>query len=88
MVPLRWMVKSNDTRPPVHPEPETLYLLYFSQLVELATSQFAVPKADAEEMAYEVLIAAMHRTPAVANLQKWFEGAMICAAMRFNDDAR
>lgn len=70
--------------PPPLPELDQFHETHFPELVAIGTSQFAMPAADAEELAQEVMLAALCRIPPlpanVADRRTWLHAAMRTAA--------
>jgi DNA-directed RNA polymerase specialized sigma24 family protein len=67
-------------------ELEAIYKLHFNVLSEMAVSEFHLPHGDAEELAHDILIAAIRSSPRITDLTTWLRGAVTCAAAEYNGE--
>lgn len=62
---------------------EAIYTHHFGILTQIATSEFQIPEPDAEEMAHDVLIAALRQSARIDDADAWFRGAITFAARHY-----
>lgn len=63
------------------------YQSHARELREIATAQFGLSDADAQELARGVLLSSLLRIGS-GDLRSWLRGAMVCAARRFKEGSR
>jgi DNA-directed RNA polymerase specialized sigma24 family protein len=61
-------------------ELEAIYRRHFDALKQLAVTEFEIPEPAAEELAHDILIAALRRPSRITDLSAWMHGSMACAA--------
>ena len=79
------MMTTGD-RPRKRPRRRVRYRAHARELHEIATTQFGLPDAVAQELAHDILLASLLRI-GTSDLRSWLRGAMVCAARRFKEGA-
>lgn len=59
---------------------EAFYARYFPALVSAATTRFAIPEDEAEELADAILVSSLRHLPTMDDVQTWLLGALTCTA--------
>lgn len=67
---------------------EAVYTRHFGILTQIASAEFHIPDEDAEEMAHDVLLAALKQSDKIQNADLWFRGAIVHAAQRYTKGRR
>lgn len=62
---------------------EAIYTRHFGIITQIATSEFRIPEPDAEEMAHDILIAALRQSARIDDADAWFRGAITFAARAY-----
>lgn len=68
-----------DTEPNPLADPETLYDRHVPGLVDYAVEELHVPRAEAEELAANVLLASLRQLATIPDLAVWLRAAMTFA---------
>lgn len=71
-----------DTEPNLLADPESLYHRHVPGLVNYAVRELGVPRAEAEELAMNVLLASIRQLATIPDLAVWLRAAMTFAARR------
>jgi hypothetical protein len=61
---------------------EVFYARYFPALVNAATTRFAIPEDEAEELADAILMSSLRHLPTMDDVQTWLLGALTSAVAR------
>jgi DNA-directed RNA polymerase specialized sigma24 family protein len=61
---------------------EAMYDHYMVALTLIGTSQFGMRRADAENLAHDILIASLGSMSRIADLRTWLTASMLSAAQR------
>jgi hypothetical protein len=77
------MMTSGD-RPRRRPQKRVRYRAHARELREIATAQFGLPDAVAQELVHDILLSSLLRIGS-SDLRSWLRGAMVCAARRFKE---
>jgi hypothetical protein len=59
---------------------EAFYAQHFSALVRAATTCFAIPEEEAEELADAILLSSLRHLPTIDDVQTWLLGALTSVA--------
>ena len=70
------------TEPNPLADPETLYALHVPGLVNYAVQELHIPRAEAEELATDILLASIRQLATIPDLPTWLRAAMTFAARR------
>ena len=62
--------------------PEDLYTLHMPRLVEYGVDVLNLPQGEAEQLAEQILLAALHQLSTIPDVPAWLEGAMEQAVRR------
>jgi len=61
-------------------ELRAMYRRHFDALREVAVTEFGIPEGAAEELAHDILIAALKHPSRITDLSAWLHGSVACAA--------
>ena len=70
------------------PDFESLYHDHFDALTQLGVERFALPSEVAEQLAHEVLLAALHQLPRMPDARTWLMAAMTSACSQASKGGR
>ena len=59
---------------------EAFYAQHFPALVRAATTRFAIPEGEAEDLADAILLSSLRHLPTIDDVQTWLLGALTSAA--------
>lgn len=68
-------------------EDAAFYDRHFGTLVQIAISRFALGDEDAEAIAHDVLLSALHHIAGIPNPRRWLIGAVTHAAKKYRGRA-
>jgi hypothetical protein len=77
------MVTAGD-RPLTRLKRKARYHSQTRELYEIATSQFGLPEAVAQELVRDVMLSSLLRIGS-SDLRSWLRGAVVCAARRYKE---
>jgi DNA-directed RNA polymerase specialized sigma24 family protein len=61
-------------------ELKAIYRRHFDALKRIAVTEFEIPEPAAEELAHDILIAALKKPSRITDVTAWMHGAVACAA--------
>lgn len=65
---------------------EAVYTRHFGILTQIASAEFHIPDEVAEEMAHDVLVAALKQSDKIQDADLWFRGAITIAARHYTKE--